>query len=501
MNRSPFIKSIVAAGLLSSNVYAGDGGLAGDGPQAAPQKQVLTIDAPDGKPLCVVNLTKRQPGDILAKVAIQKTETPKLDSILDAMTNETRTITTTQYSPVASKNRDEQMSAAKQMAVKLAEQLISPEILLGDKEDVLINTQMLLSTSLGKLPDGILTNIETILQADLSALDNPNKRPEYKVKTDNALAEMTKVITQFRKEGMDVNTISNGLSSWSKIPIIGRAFENAGDVLRRNFQTVIHAIEAILETLDQSVAHMYMRHEQMKQARLELRTLQRYLDVSYTVADELERIAQEYRDSQSMDENAVAQYNRTIMSPLAERKGMILRERAAVVKAYRQFHTLMDSNLDLIVQVSNLRETAKLELYVNGAGQIIANEQQATLNMARDAMTALDELGAKSVEDIKRQGIQRRQFASQRVASKQALMNSIDQLLNETEVTRQSDEDTRVRLQASNAEFLKRVEAAEKKGGLVDLIAISDEINNDKQFSRRTNADLNKPLPELPQKP
>lgn len=427
MSRSPFIKSIVAVSLLSSNVtFAGDGGLAGGAPTAPQaQKQVLEIEGPDGKPLCQLKMTgKSFRDDLKVAVVTESTGTPQLDAIVDAMTNGTRQIAVNEFSKT---NPDEisqlRTDAAKQLGQQIAGMILTPENL--GKEDALLTVQEILSTLVGQLPTGSFESLKAVNEASISKINSKDtSSQESEQRTKNSLAEIIKLVSEYRAAGFNINTGAKIADTLSKIWLINKipGVTSVGDTLRTRFQTVNDGIKVVSDTLVLDLAKMRLSVQQLKQARLDAVSMEEYLRLSVVTIEEVERLAKEHepRVQALNDPKALGRYQKHILLPIAARKQAIHDMRFSITLAYEVFVQLMDQYLDLIMFISNLRPKTEMDITTVAASKIKTAELNDIRQMAEKLNENVNGMRSDLVADLRINGMQIREIPNKIAASSQA---------------------------------------------------------------------------------
>ena len=319
--------------------------------------------------------------------------------------------------------KERQNELARKGGELLAAEILKVQGLDSDQANV---EAVMVIGQLGKAPKNALDSFDNILTASLSELDNPSQAPTFEKDTKNALGELTRVVTSYRTNAFDVNWLTN----W----MFKLGFKNQSAYLRTHFQSVKQAATAIDETLETSIGLLLMRHFQMLDARVQLKAFERFSELTGMMGLEAQNVLEQYMIDNDFTPEQKSAFEKNAIKPLADRTAQLVRERAIMSLAYAKFTLLMDGNLSLISVISNIRETANLEITVFGAAKIIMKEQHDMLDQANATQDSLDEMRVQSIAQLKQNGIMIRSIPDRQIKSMNQMVDQIGQLENELTV-------------------------------------------------------------------
>ncbi len=377
---------------------------------------------------------------------------------------------------------------AQKIAARLFEVVVDRKYL--DSEQGRLELNAILS-GIGSLQGGSMKSINAILDVSIGEVKEPEK-VQYKADAKNSLSELTRVMTEYRKGGMDVHRIRKWFMKVTRRDI--------GAYLVEKFETIVGAIKNIEDTMLQAIGGLSKRNIELARARQEANDLFVYAEVSLMVCDELERLLTEYRETNLLaDKEAADTFSREFLEPLATRKRYITEEQMSLLTAYNQFRVLMEGNLDLITILRNLRATAGIDLRVNSVANLVGLEQQRTIEQAQNVRAALRDIRQESIDRMKKNGVAIREFKAAEVREAEGQIAFLDQTLAELDLALSFDATMYADLQRVTELTRAKIAEVQKRGGDTDLLTLADAIGDG--VGRRDQSQLTRDLARVPNVP
>ena len=450
-----------------------------------------------GKPVkdssgCEIALTadKRTAG-----VEILLREEKISDPLENMFVNEPRRIARETYDVMPSRDRQMKMAEARRLGNKIADEILKPEIIESD--DRMVRIHNLLSTRLGVFPPQVFDSLNRILGADLSSLRVPDavnektgaetfKHLRYNENTNNHVAEIERIMTEYRQSGLKLNLTATLISH---LP----GGKKPAQILLEKYQTALDAVQVVLESFSDDIGEFYMLHEEMRQARLACQALDLYEQIAAVAADQIHERFREWIEHSGKSEEEIEAFVEDAVSPLAQRQQMITGVRSTAVLGYTMFRLLMANNQRLIVIYGNLRDLADVKMRIAGGGKILINKQTMAIDRAESAYRAMTALDEQSVKQLKSLGRRILDFPALVVApANERAVELIQEVVDEIASVRKGDVQTINNLVNGARALNARLDDLGRRGGLDDFMVESDQITKEYGVGRDVDR-----LPEI----